>query len=94
MQTTVPIQREMIAELSSKRPEFVVIESQWDNAREPNGSALSSGVTILDDYIRGHFTPVATFGTVSVLQDRNRHAASSSAAPGVAGEADRSAQHP
>jgi len=68
LQTTEPIQRSMVAELESKKPRFVVLESQWDDVREPNDSALSSGVTILDDYIRYRFKLIAKFGTVSVLQ--------------------------
>jgi len=75
LQTSSPIQREIVAELSSKCPHFVVLESQWDTVKEPNRSATSSGVTILDDYIRANFTQVATFGTVSVL--RNVHCAPS-----------------
>jgi len=69
LQTTAPIQREIVAELARKRPRFIVLNSEWDEEAEPNASARSSGVTILDGYIRGRFTPVATFGTITVLQD-------------------------
>jgi hypothetical protein len=67
LQTSEPVQREIVSELERNRPHFVVLELQWDSAHEPNASAISSGVSILDDYIRGHFKAVATFGTVSVL---------------------------
>jgi hypothetical protein len=40
----------------------------WDDQREPNDSALSSGVTLLDDYIRQAYQPVATFGVNTVLR--------------------------
>jgi 4-amino-4-deoxy-L-arabinose transferase-like glycosyltransferase len=75
LQTSSAIQREIVAELSNKCPHYIVLESQWDSLKEPNRSSASSGVTILDDYIRANFTPAATFGTVRVL--RNIHCASS-----------------
>ena len=75
LQTAAPIQREMVAELSARRPRFVLLDSRWDAVEEPNASAVGSGVTILDDYIRSHFTPVARFGTMTVLQDPRPRAA-------------------
>jgi len=69
LQTTAPIQREMVAELSRAHPRFILLDSAWDAVTEPNASAISSGVTLLDDYLRNRFTPVATFGTLTVLQD-------------------------
>jgi hypothetical protein len=69
LQTTAPIQRQIVAALDSKRPRLIVLESQWDDKKEPNASALSGGVTILDDYIRAHYVPVARFGPITVLQD-------------------------
>ncbi len=74
LQTSAPIQREVVAELGAERPRFVLLESRWDGEKEPNDSAVSSGVTILDDYIRGRFAPVAAFGTMAVLQDREQRA--------------------
>jgi len=68
VQTTEPVQREMITELQVKAPSYVILEASWDNAHEPNGSAVSSGVTILDDYIHANFAPVAAFGDVLVLK--------------------------
>lgn len=50
----------MVSELEGRKPRFVVLESDWDNVKEPNGSALSGGVTILDDYIRVHYETVST----------------------------------
>jgi hypothetical protein len=69
LQTSQIVQREMIGELQCNRPRFVVLESQWDSVHEPNASGLSSGVFILDDYIRDHFKVVARFDTVSVFVD-------------------------
>jgi len=70
LQTTAAIQNEMVSEFESKKPQFVVLESRWDDWEEPNASALSSGVTILDDYIRLHYESVRQYGTISVLARR------------------------
>jgi hypothetical protein len=70
LQTTATIQNEMVSEFERKKPRFVVLESDWDEIEEPNASALSSGVTILDDYIRLHYEAVRQFGTISVLARR------------------------
>ena len=75
LQTSEPIQRQIIKELEHNHPRFAVLESQWDAIHEPNASALSSGVVLLDDYIRDRFKVVATFNTVSVLEDKHAVAA-------------------
>jgi hypothetical protein len=71
LQTSAPIQQEMVGELRRVKPPLIVLQSDWDAVREPNDSALSSGVTILDDYLRGAFEQVATFGTNTVLRARS-----------------------
>ena len=70
LQTTAGIQNEMTSKLEGKKPRIVVLESDWDNVNEPNVSALSSGVTVLDDYIRLHYETVRQYGTISVLARR------------------------
>ena len=70
LQTTVVIQNEMVSELESKKPRFVVLESDFDNVAEPNDSAVSSGVTVLDEYIRNHYDFVANFGSLNVVERR------------------------
>lgn len=67
LQTSVGIQRQMIDELKRNHPSYVVLESQWDDVLDPNASARSSGVVLLDNYIRHNFHLVATFGAISVL---------------------------
>jgi hypothetical protein len=69
LQTTAEGQRRVVAELSANRPPYIVLDTQWDNTSEPNRSAQSSGVTILDDYLHSHFAPVTKFGTVSILKN-------------------------
>jgi hypothetical protein len=70
VQTTLPIQKQIIASMQEYSPKFIVLNSAWDNLTEPNGSRFSSGVTALDDYIHSHYTPQATFGTISILAPR------------------------
>ena len=67
LQTSAPIQREMVEELVHRKPKLIVIEDIFQHASEPNGSAKSSFVTLLDDYIHGAFKPVAQFGTYVVM---------------------------
>lgn len=70
LQTTAPIQDDMVRELQRAKPKLIVLEDIWADAREPNDSAKSSGVTVLDDYLRRTFEPVATFGKNTVLRPR------------------------
>ena len=69
LQTKATLQREMVDELSRRCPPFIVLETEWDEMEEANASAAASGVTILDDYLRTHFTPAARFGTVRILRN-------------------------
>jgi hypothetical protein len=69
LQTSAPIQREMVGELERAQPKLIVIEARWADAMEPNGSALGDA-TVLDDYIRQTFVPVAMFGLNTVLRRR------------------------
>ena len=59
--TTLPVQQEIASELEAKDVQWVVLAKIWDS-NEPNGSALSSGVTYLDDYLRAHYRYIAEFG--------------------------------
>ena len=72
LQTSMEIQNEMVAELESSQPRLVVLENEWSNVLEPNESAKSSGVTVLDDFIRRNYRLAQTFGTISVLQSVGR----------------------
>jgi hypothetical protein len=70
LQSSAPTQQEMVRELRAARPKVIVLVSTWDDVREANDSAISSGVTILDDYIKNTFTSAATFGPDAVLLAR------------------------
>jgi hypothetical protein len=67
--TTAKVQREMRADLERTRTPLIV---RWvapvATAVEDNGSGKSSGVTLLDDYIRAHYKRVAGFEDYVLLQ--------------------------
>jgi tetratricopeptide (TPR) repeat protein len=69
VQTTAAIQTEMVADLQKRKPRFVVLYSDWDWIEEPNDSRFSSGVTLLDDFIRANYLPVSSFGTITIYAD-------------------------
>ncbi len=67
LQMRADIQREMIQELQEKNVRYVILESQFDAVIEPfNDSSKSTGVTLLDDYIRHRYQQVETFGAITV----------------------------
>ena len=70
IQTSAPIQAEMIAEFKALKVRYLVLSETWQNIREPNASALSSGVTLLDDYVRANFEPVERIGDTWIWQRR------------------------
>lgn len=70
VQTTREVQLEMLAEMRARPPQFVVVNTEWDDFVEPNASAVSSGVTLLDAHLRDAFEPVFGSGTFSVWQPR------------------------
>jgi hypothetical protein len=67
VQTTLPIQNEIVDSLRRQSPKVVVLNYAFDEVQEPNASQYSSGVTALDDYIREHYTESASFGAYAVL---------------------------
>ena len=67
VQTTIAVQRAMIAEFGAQPVKFVVLDSEWADYSEPNASAQSSGVTVLDDFLRSQFVPVFESGSLKVL---------------------------
>ncbi len=67
LQTSERIQRAIIAELEAGGVRYVILESTWDLVPEPNESADSSGVHLLDQYLLDHYGLVRTFGEIFVL---------------------------
>jgi hypothetical protein len=66
LQTTKPIQREIIQDLQNNKPKFIVIDSEWDANEEPNESSVRSGVKDLDDFIAQNYPVVARFGIYTI----------------------------
>jgi hypothetical protein len=58
----------MIHELDLNAPPYIVLDSEFDSMREPNDSAMSTGVTLLDEYLGRKYRRAETFGEMSVWQ--------------------------
>jgi hypothetical protein len=71
LQNRADIQAAMIRDLESTRPRYAMLESTWDDIAEPNESALRSGVTLLDDYLRSHYQQVREIGRISIWQRKD-----------------------
>ena len=65
--TTLPIQQEIVSELKARDVQWIVLVKMWDS-NEPNGSALSSGVTYLDDYLRSNYLQFAEYGIYKIYR--------------------------
>jgi hypothetical protein len=59
----------MVAQLQAQAPEWLVFIT-WGNPNEPNASRFSSGVTLLDDYIREHYSREHTVGMYEMWRQR------------------------
>ena len=68
VQTTREIQTEMVRELEAVKPKVVVLRSDWSRVREPNESSISSGVSVLNDFIGAHYVLAATFSSIQVYE--------------------------
>jgi len=66
LQTAADVQAEIIAELEKSKLQYVWLEASWDDVAEPNESAKSSGVYLLDVYIRNHYQLEQTFGRIAI----------------------------
>lgn len=67
LQTQSEIQQEMIEDLQEKKVRLIALDTRNDEVEEPNDSARSSGVTILDRYIKSNYAEVARFGDIILL---------------------------
>ncbi|MFN3305660.1 MAG: glycosyltransferase family 39 protein [Candidatus Kapaibacteriota bacterium] len=67
--TTSAIQKEIIKDIEHAKVEFIVLRSE--NYFESNQSGKSNGVRLLDEYIRGKYSPTKQFGDYVVWR-RNR----------------------
>jgi Dolichyl-phosphate-mannose-protein mannosyltransferase len=68
LQNSYDTQIEMARELNLTAPPYIVLDSEYDAVREPNESSRSTGVTLLDDYIRNNYRPVEHFARMTIWQ--------------------------
>jgi hypothetical protein len=71
LQNRYDIQTQMIRELEQNTPPYIVLDAEFDSVREPNDSAKSSGVTLLDGYLHDKYRLIETFGVLSIWQRRS-----------------------
>ena len=68
---TAPVQQEMIDDLERNHVQYVVLTNMFEGAREPNDSALTTDVTLLDKYIKKHYRFANTIGSYTILKRRD-----------------------
>jgi len=66
LQNTAKVQAEIMRDLEKNKLRYVWLEPTWDDVAEPNESAKSSGVYLLDVYIRNHYHLEHTFGRITI----------------------------
>ena len=66
LQTRADIQTAIIGDLQRNQVRWVVREASSDDVNEPNGSARSSGVKLLDQFLDKNYRPVASSGNVAI----------------------------
>jgi hypothetical protein len=71
LQNRYDIQAQMVQELKEAAPPYLVLDEEFELVREPNESSKSSGVTLLDTYIRDQYRPVEQFDKLSIWQRRS-----------------------
>jgi hypothetical protein len=64
--TTAPVQTEIANDLEKNQVKYLVLSNAYEEVREPNESAVSSGVKILDNYIAEHYLPVMQIGPYAI----------------------------
>jgi hypothetical protein len=67
--TTLAVQKEIVEEIRAGQVAWVVTV-EWPPSTEPNGSAISSGIQVLDEFIRADYRPAAEFGRYVVWRRR------------------------
>jgi hypothetical protein len=68
---TLPVQQEMVADLERHRVRYLVLTNMFEGANEPNDSARSTGVTLLDEYIAAHYRTANVIGPYRILVRRS-----------------------
>ena len=68
--TTSQTQQAIIEALRAESVPYVVRLRSFDNISEPNGSARSSGVILLNQFLQREYKEVARFGQYEITQRR------------------------
>ena len=68
--TTAPVQAQIVDALTRTYTPYVVLWAGDAGLHEANGTSVSSGITLLDDFLAQHYQPVAHFGDYTILQAR------------------------
>lgn len=68
MYTRKNFQEEIIKDLESSKPKFIILWAIASVYTEPNESGKSSGVFLLDNYIRANYQVIKKFGYYFVLE--------------------------
>jgi hypothetical protein len=69
--STFPVQQEMVRELEAARTEVVLVRMVSTN-QEVNPGSRSSGVHLLDDYLRRHYCLVTAWDDYQIYRCRSR----------------------
>ncbi len=68
LQSSKKIQYEIMEEIERVKAKYIWLESTWDGVIEPNDSAVSSGVLVLDHYIMTNYMVAASFGEIHIYE--------------------------
>jgi hypothetical protein len=69
--TSAPVQREIVRDLARERPLVIRWTASITAAPEPNRAGRSTGIRILDNYLRGRYRRAARFGSYLILEPRS-----------------------
>lgn len=68
LHASAPVQSAIIGDLERTGTRIALVSRAYEQVREPNLSAVSSGVTLLDRYLAEQFRVIGVFGVYSVLE--------------------------
>ena len=70
VQTRAATQADMVAHMRRHPPRAVLVDTNWDDAAEPNASARSSGAHILDEWLAACYEEKEQQGSIHLLAPR------------------------
>jgi hypothetical protein len=66
--TTKSVQEEIIRDLKKNNVQYIVLFKSYFYSDEPNLSSKSSGVKLLDNYIRNNYSPAVRYGNYQIMK--------------------------